>query len=204
VIVICSPNNPTGCAIGAADLERILTSTDALVVVDEAYQEFNDRPSCIGLIARHPNLVVLRTFSKAMAMAGLRVGCLLASPDLAREIGKAKLPYNLNFFSEAAAIAAIRHEAVLRERIRWLVGGRNWLHRALGGIPGVRVYLSHANFLLFEVEDPKRIFEGLAGRGILIRDVSHYPMLSRALRVSVGTEAENRQFIEALRDLTAS
>ena len=134
-------------------------------------------------------------------MAGLRVGCLLTHPDLAREIGKAKLPYNLNFFSHAAATVAIKHRAVLRERIDHLKGQRDFVYRNLKEIRGVRPYPSHANFLLFEVEDPKRVFEGLAARGILIRDVSHYPMLSKALRVTVGTDEENEKFLEALRQV---
>ncbi len=201
VIVICSPNNPTGCVIENDDLERLLGETDALVAVGEAYHEFCDRPSCIGLLDRHPNLIVLRTFSKAMAMAGLRVGCLLTHPELTREIGKAKLPYNLNFFSEAAAMAAIRHSEALREPIEHLKGQREFICRNLREIRGVRPYPSQANFILFEVEDPKRVFEGMAERGILIRDVSHYPMLSKALRVTVGTDEENRKFLEALKEV---
>jgi len=204
LVVICSPNNPTGCILENDDLEAILKETDALVAVDEAYHEFCDRPSCVGLLSRHPNLIVLRTFSKAMAMAGLRVGCLLAHPDLAREIGKAKLPYNLNFFSHAAATVAIKHRATLRERIDHLRGQRDFVYRNLREIRGVRPYPSHANFILFEVEDPKRVFDGLAARGILIRDVSHYPMLSKALRVSVGTDEENETFLKALKEVMVS
>ena len=168
------------------------------MLVDEAYQEFCDRPSHVGLLKGHANLIVLRTFAKAMAMAGLRVGCLLTQPDLAREISKAKLPYNLNFFSQAAAIAAIKHWALLRRRIEHLKEQRSVLFQGLTEIRGVDAYPSHGNFILFEVDDPGRVFDALAQRGILVRDVSAYPMLSRALRVTIGTDEENEAFLEAL------
>ena len=198
VIVLCSPNNPTGCIVDPDDLARILEETDALVLVDEAYQEFCNGRSCIGLLDKYPNLIVLRTFAKAMAMAGLRVGCLLSNPDLVREIGKAKLPYNLNFFSHAAALAAIKHREVLFERIDHLKGQREFVYRNLGEIPGVVPYPSHGNFIMFEVKEPGLVFEGLLKQGILIRDVSRYPMLANALRVTIGTDEENLKFLEAL------
>src|SRR6185369_5709533 len=103
---ICSPNNPTGCTIDDSDLARLLDASHGLVVVDEAYFEFAGQ-TAVPLLARHKNLVVLRTFSKALAMAALRVGYLLTAPELRQEISKALLPYNLNLFSQTAAEAAI-------------------------------------------------------------------------------------------------
>ena len=153
------------------------------------------------LLERHPNLVVLRTFSKAMALAGLRVGYLLASPDLVREVNKARLPYNLNFFSQAAALAALEeYEGVLAPTVGRLVGERERLLARLADVPGVRAYASDANFFLLECTsaDPKAVFAGLLRRGVLVRDVTSYPMLSRCLRVSVGSEEENDAFLHAL------
>jgi len=98
-------------------------------------------------------------------------------------------------------MVAIKHRKLLQERIDHLKGQRESVYRSLGEIRGVHPYPSHANFILFEVEDPKRVFDGLAGRGILIRDVSHYPMLSKALRVSVGTDDENEKFLKALKEV---
>ena len=106
VTVVCSPNNPTGSGLTRDDVRRLCRDGDGLVVIDEAYHEFAET-SVVPLLAEHPNLVVLRTFSKAMGMAGLRVGYLLASPALVREIDKARLPYNVNFFSQMAAMAAL-------------------------------------------------------------------------------------------------
>ena len=168
-------------------------------MVDEAYHEFSGE-TVVPLLERHPNLVVLRTFSKAMALAGLRVGYLLASPELVREINKARLPYNVNFFSQMAAIAALEEKEVLATSVRRLVAERQRLLARLADVPGVRAFPSDANFFLLEClsADPKAVFASMLRRGVLVRDVTSYPMLSRCLRVSVGTEAENDAFLHAL------
>ena len=200
VTIVCSPNNPTGSFLEPDDVAALCAGSDGLVVIDEAYHEFAGR-SVVPLLAHHPNLVVLRTFSKAMGMAGLRVGYLLASPELVREVNKARLPYNLNFFAQMAAIAALEERALLQERVDLLVRERDELYRRLAHLAGVRPYPSRANFILFELEDadPRAVFEEIYQRGVLIRDVSASPRLSRCLRVSVGSEAENEAFLEALR-----
>lgn len=202
VTIVCSPNNPTGGVLARDDLRRLCDDGDGLVVVDEAYHEFSGA-SAVPLLGRHENLVVLRTFSKAMGMAGLRVGYLLAAPALVREIDKARLPYNLNFFSQAAALAALDEHALLAERVARLVALREALSAELARVPGVRrVYPSQANFILFELEQaaPRAVFEAVYRRDVLVRDVSGYPRLERCLRVSVGSEDENAAFLEALRE----
>jgi histidinol-phosphate aminotransferase len=198
--IVCSPNNPTGGVLETDAIARMCEEADGLVVIDEAYHEFAQK-SVVPLLARHANLIVLRTFSKAMAMAGLRVGYLLAAPELVREIDKARLPYNLNFLSEAAAMAALDEWSALRQGVVKLIAAREELLRSLAGVPGVKPYPSQANFILFELEraDPKAVFESLFERGVLIRDVSAYPRLSRCLRVSVGSPQENETFLRALR-----
>ena len=199
VTIVCSPNNPTGTSLAPDDVERLCREGDGLVVIDEAYHEFAGR-TVVPLLDRHPNLVVLRTFSKAMALAGLRVGYLLASPGLVREVDKARLPYNLDFFAQAAAIAALEEKDVLARRVRRLVAERERLLARLGDLPGVRAWRSDANFFLLEclAADPKAVFAGLLRRGVLVRDVTSYPMLSRCLRVSVGSERENDALLHAL------
>lgn len=200
VTIVCSPNNPTGSVLEQDDLARLCEDGDGLVVVDEAYHEFSGQ-TAVGLLARHPNLVVLRTFSKAMALAGLRVGYLLAAPELVREINKARLPYNLNVFSQGAALAALAGWDGLRRTVEGLVAAREDLVHRLYRIPGVRPYPSRANFILFELteDDPKQVFDALLRRGVLVRDVTSYPRLSRCLRVSVGNGEENERFVAALR-----
>jgi histidinol-phosphate aminotransferase len=199
--VVCSPNNPTGSLLSLEDVGYLCRETPGLVVIDEAYHEFAGQ-SVVPRLERHPNLVVLRTFSKAMAMAGLRVGYLLASPALVREIDKARLPYNLNFFSEAAALAALRHRSVLDASVARLRRLRDGLMAALGELAGVVVHPSHANFFLLEVQEaaPRAVFEALYAKGILVRDVTSYPGLERCLRISVGSEDENASLVSALRE----
>jgi len=200
VTVVCSPNNPTGGVLARDAIARLCAEGDGLVVIDEAYHEFAG-DTVVPLLDEHANLIVLRTFSKAMALAGLRVGYLLAHPDLVREIDKARLPYNVNFFSQMAALAALEERGTLDAHVARLVRLRETLMASLGGVPGVRAYPSRANFILVELEqaEPRAVFESLYAAGILVRDVSGYPRLGRCLRLTVGTEEENAALIEALR-----
>jgi len=199
VTILCTPNNPTGTALTLDELRQILRSARGLVIVDEAYHEFSRR-TAVPLLQEFENLVVLRTFSKAMAMAGLRVGYLLSHPGIVGEIAKAKLPYNLNVFSMVAAEAAVEHFDLLKPQIDLLIEERERVFRRLNEIPMVRAYPSEANFIAFETQRaPGPIFEALYAEGILVRDISRYPMLSQFLRISIGTPAENDAFLEALR-----
>ncbi len=199
--IICSPNNPTGCTISQRDLRLLLRGSDGLIVVDQAYVEFGGE-DFVPLLKEFPNLIILRTFSKAMAMAGLRVGYLLASPQLVTEINKAKLPYNINFFSQMAAEVAIERFSLLRPLIEQIKNERERLFGELRNINGVAPVPSEANFLLLRTSvPPGDLFERLQTRGILIRDVSKYPMLSEYVRLSVGTSGENERLLFELQDI---
>jgi len=202
VTIICSPNNPTGCVISDQDLAVLLKAGRGLVVVDEAYHEFAHH-STVPLLSDHETLVVLRTFSKAMAMAALRVGYLLAAPELVREIAKAVLPYNLNALSHIAAEVGIEmFEAKLRLLVESICAERDRLYVELAAIPGIVPVQSQANFMVVRSnQDPGRVFAELLKRDILIRDVSGYPMLSDYFRVSVGTPEENDLLLEGLREI---
>ena len=148
VTIICSPNNPTGCVIDEAALRSILRASRGLVVVDEAYHEFAEH-SVVPLLHEHENLIVLRTFSKAMAFAALRVGYLLAAPELVREIGKALLPYNLNAFSQIAAeVAMENYERELRPLVKQIIAERDRVFAALSGMDGLSPVPSRANFMI--------------------------------------------------------
>lgn len=196
--ILCSPNNPTGGVLDGGDLESILRQARGLVVVDEAYHEFS-RQSVAPLLERFDNLVVLRTFSKAMSMAALRVGYLLGRPELVEQVAKAKLPYNLNVFSMAAASAALEHFDLLQPQIERVIAERERLWEGLSRIPGVEPFPSRANFMVFRLAaDPGMVFRALCEEGILVRDVSRYPMLRQFLRVSVGLPRENDRFLAAL------
>lgn len=202
VTIICSPNNPSGCVIDDQDLIKLLGIARGLVVIDEAYHEFAEH-SVVPLLEDHDNLIVLRTFSKAMALAALRVGYLLAEPDLVREIRKAVLPYNLNSFSQMAAEVAVEHyESDIRPLVKRIIVERQRLFSNLSNIKGLTPVASRANFMLVKTEiDPKLIFEELLLRDVLVRDVSSYPMLKKYFRVSVGRPEENDELLSGLREI---
>jgi histidinol-phosphate aminotransferase len=204
VTIICSPNNPTGCAISDKDLVGLLRATNGIVVIDEAYHEFAGH-SVVSLLQDHENLVVLRTFSKAMALAALRVGYLLAAPELAREVGKALLPYNLNAFSQTAAEVAVEmYKKELRPLVSRIISERERLSHELSGIEGLSPIASRANFMVVRSRiEPRQLFKALLQRDILVRDVSTYPMLNEYFRTSVGTPEENDKLIRALREIFA-
>jgi histidinol-phosphate aminotransferase len=202
VTIICSPNNPTGCVISDEDLIILLGAARGLIVVDEAYHEFAER-SAVALLSDHENLIVLRTFSKAMAMAAFRVGYLLAAPQLVREIAKAVLPYNLNAFSQSAAEVAIEmFEEKLKPLVQAISAERDRLYLELASIPGLEPVRSNGNFMVVRSSlEPRRVFDELLKRDVLIRDVSGYPMLRDYFRVSVGTPGENELLLEGLREI---
>ena len=202
VTIICSPNNPTGCVMGKDDLVSMLEASRGLVVVDEAYCEFAEG-TVAPLLKEHKNLVVLRTFSKALALAGLRVGYLLAAPELVREVSKAVLPYNLNALSQRAAEVAIgMYDAKLKPLIKLIITERHRLYLELQRIRGLAPVSSRANFMVVRSElEPRRVFDEFLKRDILIRDVSSYPLLQDYFRVSVGTTEENDLLLGALREM---
>lgn len=202
VVIICSPNNPTGCVMSQADLVSLLEAASGLVVIDEAYFEFSGQ-TVLPLLGQHRNLVLLHTFSKAMAMAALRVGYLMAAPELVREISKAVLPYNLNVVSQTAAEVAIEmYETELKPLISLISAGRDRVAAELARIPGLSPVPSRANFMLLRsVVPPAEVYQQLLRRDILIRDVSSYPQLQNCFRISVGTPEENDLLIAALREL---
>ena len=202
VTIICSPNNPTGCVIETADLEKLLRTSRGLVVIDEAYHEFAGE-SVVPLLAEHDNLIVLRTCSKAMAFAALRIGYLLGAPELVVEIRKAVLPYNLNAFSQIAAEVAIeKYRELLGPTVKAIIAERERLFASISKIDGLTPVLSRANFMVVRGEgDPKQIFKELLKRDILVRDVSGYPMLAEYFRFNVGTPEENDRLLRALNEI---
>jgi histidinol-phosphate aminotransferase len=200
VVVLNSPNNPTGSALPEGAVARLLEETGALVVCDEAYQEFGG-PTALPLLASSSRLIVLRTFSKALGMAGLRFGLALAHPAVAREIAKAKLPYNVNVVTLAAAGTVLRHQGLLDERVRQLVANRERLVGRLGALSGLTVFPSAANFVLLRLTSmpAREVFRRLLDEhGILVRDVSGAADLAECLRISVGTTEDVDAVADAL------
>ena len=202
VTIICSPNNPTGCVIEDEALRALLRASRGLVIVDEAYHEFSGH-SVVPLLHEHQNLIVLRTFSKAMAFAALRLGYLLASPELASEIRKAVLPYSVNMFAQVAAeVAMEQYDTELRPLVRQIIDERERLFGELSRIESLTPVSSKGNFMVVKsIEDPRSIFTELLEHDILVRDVSGYPMLRDYFRFSFGTPEENDQIMNAIREI---
>jgi histidinol-phosphate aminotransferase len=205
VVIVNSPNNPTGTPFPAGGVERLLTETGALVVMDEAYQDFGGL-TAVPLLAQHARLVVLRTFSKAMSFAGLRFGYALTHPAVAREIAKAKLPYNVNRVTLAAAEATLDAPDAFEDAVRRVRAARDQLEARLRVIPGLTVYPSAANFVLVrcDARPAAEVFGRLvAEHGILVRDVSATAGLEHCLRITAGTPDDVEAVAQALRTVLA-
>ncbi|HEV3475323.1 MAG TPA: histidinol-phosphate transaminase [Actinomycetota bacterium] len=198
VTFVCSPNNPTGNAQPPDAVRAICESTGGLVIVDEAYGEFGGS-SAVDLLDRFEHLVVVRTFSKAFALAAARLGYGLADPALVEELNRVRLPYHLSALTQAAGELAVRHApeaAGILDRVRT---ERDRLVASLEKVEGVEVFPSDANFVLFRTPaGAAELWRALLDRGVLIRDVSAAPGLDRCLRVSAGTPEEVDAFLEAV------
>lgn len=197
--IIASPNNPTGLRANPEFLTRLLESTDALVMVDEAYFEFS-RSTMRPYLATYDNLVILRTFSKAFSLAGVRLGYILAHPEVIREYIKVRQPYSVDAVSQAIAKVVFANRASFEPGIRSIVDERERMMAGMKIIPGVKPYPSDSNWILFRMDRAEEAWQYLYDHGILIRDFSHAPMLEGTLRVTVGTPDQNDAFLSNLKD----
>ena len=203
LVFVCSPNNPTGGLVPLSTIERLARALAgrALVIVDEAYIEFANTDTAATLLDGYQNLGVLRTLSKAWALAGARVGTLLANSEVIDLLRRIMPPYPLPTPSVQAALIALSDngQRVMHERIATTVAERERMAAALAERPGVRtVYPSRANFLTVSLDDAADMYRALAAQGIVVRDVGHYPGLNGCLRFSVGTSEENTRLLAAL------
>lgn len=204
VTVICNPNNPTGELLPRAFIEEVLKAADNIVFVDEAYMEFAQKESVIDLIDTYPNLIVLRTLSKAFALAGMRCGYLAADEALIEAIAKIKAPYNLNAFTQLFAPIVIRHrEDIFKVRDDICVE-RERLYAAMKEIPGVTVYPSCTNFLLVQVDKKQEdIFEALRRKDILVKIYRNSQDIPNGFRISVTTKDVDDVLISVFREALA-
>lgn len=200
---LCNPNNPTGELLPASFIEECLRAADNLVFVDEAYMEFAQAESVLALVGKYPNLIVLRTLSKAFGLAGLRCGYLAADRDLIAEIAKVKNPYNLNSLTQALAAAVLRHrDDVFRLRDA-IVAERERLYEALQDIPGVTAFPSRTNFLLMEVPEDRAdaLFDAWRQADILVKRYRGNPLLPGAFRITVTTAAVDDEILRVLKEV---
>lgn len=203
--ILATPNNPTGRAIAYTDLEQIADASPGLVLVDEAYHEFVDEPPAPNLLHDHPNVLVMRTLSKTVGLAGLRLGYVLADPGLVHELLKARLPFMVNRLTAVAAEYLLENPEIVDERAAILRSERDKLFEELDELDDVDVVPSSTNFLIFKTPLSSGDLERrLADAGVLVRDVSGYPVLAGYVRVNAGRRPENKAFLSALKAVLSS
>ena len=195
LVILCNPNNPTGTTMPQADIEYILSRLDCPVVVDEAYHEFYGETSQ-PLLAKYPNLMIARTFSKAYGLAAARVGYLMSGPEIAGIVGKIMLPYHLNALSLAVASVVFRGRDAVMTKVRQVVAERERLAGLLKNCGDIQVYPSATNFLLIKTAQAGPLAAAFASQGIGIRDFSKSPLLPGCLRITIGTKEENDKVAE--------
>lgn len=202
IVFLANPNAPTGNLFSEEDLLAVCAKAPGLVVIDEAYYPFSGM-TMAGHLRKFPNLIILRTLSKAFSLGGVRLGYLLADPKIAGEIIKVILPFSVGILSQTVGEVVLEDRDYADRVVKEILSERESLYRALKEIRGLDVYPSHTNFILFQSARSEEIAKKLASEGILIRNVTGRG-LPKALRVSVGTKEENRIFLGALKDYTNS
>jgi histidinol-phosphate aminotransferase len=197
IVMLCSPNNPTGNCDDPGVVETLLEAAPGLVIIDEAYVEFagpaRDFQSSLGA---RSNMVVVKTLSKAWRLAGVRIGYMLADPGITAEIARVRLPYHLSTFSQAMGVCALGRAGEALEHVRAITEERDRIGRGLGKLD-VERFESHANFVLYRTPDAGRVWSALLEDGVLVRDYSATPGLRDCLRVTAGTPEETGAFLDA-------
>ena len=202
LIVLCSPNNPTGNALETGEVETILLNTRALVVVDEAYADFSEKPGWLERLSAFPNLVVVQTLSKAWGMAALRLGLGFASKEIIQVLNRIKPPYNVNLMSQQEALKHLAQPEKTRERIAVVRQEKEKMRRALETLPGIKkVFPSDANFLLVEMKNATEVYRKLLEEGIVVRNRSGILHCTSCLRITIGTPEENERLLFELKNI---
>lgn len=198
LIFLSSPNNPTGNCFSTDRILKIIEASRGIVIVDEAYQPFSSETGMLPLLKDYRNLVIMRTLSK-IGLAALRLGFMIAAPEIIGEVNKVRLPFNLNSFSQAVATVALKGKNEFRASIKTIVTERGRLLEEMEKIKGIIPFPSEANFILFRVEDPDLVYAALLKKGILVRNIKD--VVKGCLRVTVGTPKENTAFLKALKEI---
>ncbi len=198
IIYICSPNNPTGNLMPQDEIMKVLKACKkSIVVVDEAYADFSGT-TVIPYIEEYDNLLILRTFSKAFGLAGIRCGYSIASEKLTRAVNLARPPYNISSLSQYAATLVLSNIDEIQNNIKYLVDERERVFSKLAGIEGLKVYGSAANFILIKVQNSKDVYTKLCEKGIFIRAFGSSPLLTDCMRITIGTHEQNSALLDEL------
>jgi len=205
IIWLCSPNNPTGNSLNRRDIEMVLNNFNGLVVIDEAYINFAQQKSFVQELTEYPNLVVLQTLSKAWGLAGLRLGMAFAPQSIIEVMNKVKPPYNINQSTQELVLKALEEVGQVNDMIKILVDMRIALAEVFESMPTVeKVYPSDANFILVKIAEARKIYEFLLARGIVLRDRSNVELCENCLRITIGTEKENTDLVDAMQEWYSS
>jgi histidinol-phosphate aminotransferase len=204
LVILASPNNPTGTALSIDAIEDIALEVRGMIVIDEAYFEFY-KNTAQKLIAKFENLIITRTFSKAFGLAGIRLGYLLARPDIAKELEKAKLPFSVGIFQQIAGELAMQNYTYINDIVDNIIDERNRCYTVLKELEQINPIQSFTNFILFEIENysARELFDRLYEKGVLVRHFET-PRLRNMLRVTIGTAQENEIFLKKLKEILLS
>lgn len=201
LIFLCSPNNPTGNLLDKKEVQKVLTSFDGIVVVDEAYIDFSASDSWLPVLDKYPNLIILQTFSKAWGIAAVRFGMAFASPEIIALFNKVKYPYNINQLTQEFVLKELEKEQLKNDWVSTLLMQRAILQKSLKALPYVKeVYHSDANFILVRVDDANALYNFLVHRGIIVRNRNSVSLCNGCVRITVGTEAENNNLLEVMKE----
>ena len=200
LILICSPNNPTGNSFDFTLIERIIANFNGIVLVDEAYIDFSNARSTTELIGKYSNLIVSQTFSKARGLAAARVGIAYSNPEMIALLNKVKPPYNVSLLNQQAAISAFENETQFEVNKQLILAEKETLKNQLNALEIViRIYPSDANFFLVEVKDANRVYQNLVDQKIIVRNRNQ--VVRNCIRITVGSASENQQLINALKTI---
>ena len=202
IIFLCSPNNPTGNSFSDENVTYLLKNFNGLVVIDEAYIDFSEKESWVNKLDEYPNLIITQTLSKAYGLAGIRLGICYASAEIISVLNKIKPPYNVNELTQQRAIFRLGNEAKINSEIESIIAQRTDLLKVLLNVKFVeKIYPTEANFILIKVDDANKRYDELITKGIVIRNRTTQPLCENTLRLTIGTEVENKKLIEALSSL---
>jgi len=202
MIFLCSPNNPTGNSFSQESVQYLLNNFNGLVVIDEAYIDFSDKASWIQKINNFPNLIITQTLSKAYGLAGIRLGICYASAEIIAVLNKIKPPYNVNELTQQRALERLDNPTQIKEEINSIIKQREQLLKVLDEVHFVlKIYPTEANFILIKVDNANQRYDELIAKGIVIRNRTTQPLCENTLRLTIGTENENKKLIEALKSL---
>ena len=202
IIFLCSPNNPTGNSFCDENIVFLLQNFKGLVVIDEAYIDFSTKESWINELDEYPNLVITQTLSKAYGLAGIRLGICYSSSGVISVLNKIKPPYNVNELSQKKALDRLDNPEQIKSEINSIITQRDKLLKVLLNVKYVtKIYPTEANFILIKVDDANKRYAELIAKGIVIRNRTTQPLCENTLRLTVGTELENKKLIEALKEI---